>query len=173
MSSDSCLPCTTAGISSRVCARPGSTSRSAAAAYMILDFGEEDIDDAIAWTKQAKDKVGDFAAEQVPLLCQELLVRGRWQAIIIIAWGVAFCLVAVLVMKIGYGLLKKGAPLLRDWSTDGEGVITLLAGVLLLAVGAVAACTQCVAIRRGVYDYITVTTAPRAYIIEQLRHLIR
>jgi hypothetical protein len=31
----------------------GKTARSAAAAYMILDFGEEDANDAIAWTRRA------------------------------------------------------------------------------------------------------------------------
>jgi hypothetical protein len=31
----------------------GKTARSASAAYLILNFGEEDVEDAIAWTKQA------------------------------------------------------------------------------------------------------------------------
>lgn len=31
----------------------GKTARSASAAYLILDFGEDDIDQALAWTKQA------------------------------------------------------------------------------------------------------------------------
>lgn len=118
---------------------------------------EKNINEAINWLQQTGGSIQDFAAEQAPLYCSEIL---KWEIIrssVAAAACLAFVAVGILIMT----RLRKG------WATDSRidghfffGIVSFGVIVICLVAGVIS--SSCL---------IKAKVAPRLVIVEHLRSL--
>ena len=120
---------------------------------------ENNVNQAIEWLQKTGAAVQDFAVEQAPLYCREIVALEA-------AKGLALCGCAAVAMIIAFVLwrksleLKKGRNRDFDDSGDGTFAIACAAGFIGLAMMAIGSVTT-----------IRAKIAPRVVIVEHLRNL--
>jgi hypothetical protein len=125
------------------------------------DMKQENITEAIKWLQTTAGQIQDFAVEQAPLYCQEIVAWTFWHAMAGIALGVAFILVPVIFI---YNFRK---VILRDLSDAGH--VSFFAGVFgFFSLVAGVAC-----ICKSAPQAIKAHVAPRIVIIEHLQGLTK
>lgn len=119
---------------------------------------EKNINEAINWIQETASSVQDFAIEQAPLYCREVVAWEFWS-------GMALIGGALLVLVAGLLILKKVWKLLDG---DEETVIgsSVLFGIFILL--------PCViVITHGARNGIKAAVAPRVVIIEHLKDICK
>lgn len=117
---------------------------------------EKNINEAIDWLQQAGGSVQDFAVEQAPLYCREVVQWTLWSSV----GGVVF---AILLIVGACKLAKLG-----DWSWEEDSPIKAFAvpGICLAAwIASVVLLANCAPLA------IKAAVAPRLVIVEHLRGL--
>lgn len=98
---------------------------------------------------------GDFAAEQMPLLVQEMIAWGLWSATARLAFS-------VIAFVVGVCLIRRGA---KDPNADlGPPLIGL--GLFVGVLGFIGTVFE-------TQSVIKVTAAPRIYVLEQLKDFVQ
>lgn len=118
---------------------------------------EKNINEAIDWLQQTGGQLQDFAAEQAPLYCREVVAWEFWI-------GIAGSLLGLAITLFGAWLVRKGMQLSRAPESCGEEVFPLwLGGTAVVA----SICVLCAMAPRT----IKAAVAPRLVIVEHLRQL--
>lgn len=125
---------------------------------------EMNINEAIDWLQQTGGAIQDFAVEQAPLYCREVVAWEFW-------YGMAGCLGGLLLLTVGGLLLRKGFAITREgkgkglsyceredpFGWMGSAILLLVLGTILSAGSATKA--------------IKAAVAPRLVIVEHLKGL--
>ena len=115
---------------------------------------EKNINEAIDWLQQTGGSIQDFAVEQAPLYCREVVAWELW-------YGIAGIVLGLAVLLGGVWLVRKAMSMYRD---DGDGTeavpgmtgaLAIIGGVVIVAGSAPSA--------------IKAAVAPRLVIVEHLR----
>lgn len=120
----------------------------------MTETTEQNVNEAIDWLQKTGGSVQDFAAEQVPLYCREVVAWEFWS-------GVALMGGALLVLLVGVLTLRKVRKLLDD---DEESVIG--SGVAF-SIFIILPCVM--AVTHGARRSIKAAVAPRVVIVEHLK----
>lgn len=119
------------------------------------------------WLETAIKATADFSAQQVPLFIQELLAYNFVISLIWFIIGILLILAgAYALYSVVYGKLAK-----LDWTNtrDGfifsKGILALVMVVIGVSAGAPIACDNT--------DWIKIKLAPRVYLMEYARDLIK
>lgn len=113
---------------------------------------EQNINEAIDWLQRTGGSIQDFATQQAPLYCQEVVAWELWS-------GIAGAVLSLIALIPGI-LLTRHA--LRD--LEGEDGYMIVPGIFLILCGvAVLTCEGS--------DALKAVTAPRLVIVEHLRGL--
>lgn len=120
---------------------------------------EKNINEAIDWLQQVGGSVQDFAVEQAPLYCREVVAWNLQLGQILLGSAALTAVFFVVFWIRGARLIKR-----RKSSYDDDGIGHFVACVFL-AIGTVALGAH------GAYFAGKATTAPRLVIVEHLRGL--
>ena len=115
---------------------------------------EKNINEAIDWLQQTGGSVQDFAVEQAPLYCRELVAWELWSSGTAVAIGLVLILVAVRYL---YNC--------RKLSWDGDEAMPDFIGLM---------CSGCIAMILLLFNtspLIKAVVAPRIVIVEHLRSI--
>lgn len=120
---------------------------------------EENINEALNWLQETGSAVQDFAVEQTPLYCQEVVAWAFWQNAIGAGFGLALLAVGIFC---AYQLIKAS----RSDKDNEEFVmaISVIIGTLALMGGIIATATQ-------LPDAVKAAVSPRLVIVEHLMNL--
>jgi hypothetical protein len=118
---------------------------------------EKNINEAIDWLQQTGGQIQDFAAEQAPLYCREVVAWEFWI-------GIAGSLLGAALLLLGGWLVRKGIQLARNPQSSGEEAFPMMLGVVALSVSIGVFCTM-------LPRTIKAAVAPRLVIVEHLRQL--
>jgi uncharacterized membrane protein (UPF0136 family) len=115
---------------------------------------EQNLNEAIDWLQEAGGAIQDFAIEQAPLYCQELISYTiTMSTISVIGFGVV-ALIGLLLLVLGV-VFEKGFD---------EGIaFSFVGGAMLLVGGGIAIC--------DLSTLVKAHTAPRVLILEHVRGL--
>lgn len=115
---------------------------------------EKNINEAIDWLQETGGSIQDFAAEQAPLYCREVVAWELWH-------GIAGVVLGLAVLLFGVWLVRRAMAMYRP-DSDGSEMFPGMAGGLAIVGGVViVACSAPSAIKSAV--------APRLVIVEHLR----
>jgi hypothetical protein len=115
---------------------------------------EKNINEAIDWLQETGASVQDFAVEQAPLYCREVVAWELWSGVAGGVLGIAVILVGLWLLSIGRALLRCG--------NDRDAFFPMLGGIIASVVGSV--------ILSGSASHaIKAAAAPRLVIVEHLR----
>lgn len=117
---------------------------------------EQNINEAIDWLQQTGGSIQDFAAEQAPLYCQELIKYEIMSSAIGLIGGLVALAMSAIVIRF---LRKHEAEM-----DEGSFYLTFAVGGLLALAG-------CLFVARNVSPLVKAHTAPRVVIVEHLRSL--
>ena len=120
---------------------------------------EQNINEAINWLQQTGTSIQDFALEQAPLYCQELIT---WEVV----GGTAFAVFGLLLITAGALSARWGLkqPLCRYECMKEAAVVAVAAGGIAIAAGIPITTSNAL-------DVTKAKTAPRVVIMEHLRGL--
>jgi hypothetical protein len=118
---------------------------------------EKNINEAIDWLQQTSGQIQDFAAEQAPLYCREVVAWEFWI-------GIAGSLLGAAIALAGVWLVRKGIQLSHNPKSSGEEVLPMMFGAVVLLASIGLLCTM-------LPRTIKATVAPRLVIVEHLRQL--
>lgn len=120
---------------------------------------EENINEALNWLQVTGSAVQDFALEQAPLYCQEVVAWAFWQNAV--GAGIGLTLIAVGIFC-AYQLIKTS----RSYKDNDEVVMALstMVGGLALIVGIIATTIH-------LPDAVKAVVSPRLVIVEHLMNL--
>lgn len=123
---------------------------------------ENNINGAIQWLQQTGGAVQDFAVEQVPLYCREVVAWQLWT-------GIAGVVAGMLILAAGGTLLRKGFAIMKEGKGKGycereDPFGWMLPAIILLACGTMLVAGASL---KAVKAYV----APRMVIVEHLRSL--
>ena len=120
---------------------------------------EENINEALNWLQETGSAVQDFAVEQTPLYCQEVVAWMFWQNAIGAGFGLTLLAVGIFC---AYQLIKAS----RSDKDNEEFVmaISVVIGTLALMGGIIATATQ-------LPDAVKAAVSPRLVIVEHLMNL--
>ena len=120
---------------------------------------EENINEALNWLQETGSAVQDFAVEQTPLYCQEVVAWTFWQNAIGAGFGLTLLAVGIFC---AYQLIKAS----RSDKDNEEFVmaISVIIGTLALMGGTIATATQ-------LPDAVKAAVSPRLVIVEHLMNL--
>ena len=117
---------------------------------------EKNINEAIDWLQETGASVQDFAVEQAPLYCREVVAWELWSGVAGGVLGIAVILVGLWLLRIGRALIRCG--------NDCDAFLPMLGGVLASAIGAII-------LSESTPRAIKAAVAPRMVIVEHLRGL--
>lgn len=117
-------------------------------------LGKEAINEILEWAKGAKE----FVSEQAPELVREILAWGFWSsAIVAIVCAILVPVLLVLAYKLGKDSLERETPL-------------AFFSCMVLSIS----CFLCtIALSMNAYQAFYVSIAPRMYLLECLRDLVK
>jgi len=118
---------------------------------------EKNINEAIDWLQQTGGQIQDFAAEQAPLYCREVVAWEFWI-------GIAGSLLGAALLLLGGWLVRKGIQLAHNPQSRGEEAFPVMLGVVVLSASIGVFCTM-------TPRTIKAAVAPRLVIVEHLRQL--
>lgn len=120
---------------------------------------EENINEALNWLQETGSAVQDFALEQTPLYCQEVVAWAFWQNAIGAGFGLALLAVGIFC---AYQLIKAS----RSDKDNEEFVmaISVIIGTLALMGGIIATVIH-------LPDAVKAAVSPRLVIVEHLMNL--
>ena len=120
---------------------------------------EENINEALNWLQETGSAMQDFAVEQTPLYCQEVVAWAFWQNAIGAGTGLALLAVGIFC---AYQLIKTS----RSYKDNDEIVMALstIVGGLALIGGVIATTIH-------LPDAIKAVVSPRLVIVEHLINL--
>ena len=120
---------------------------------------EENINEALNWLQETGSAVQDFAVEQTPLYCQEVVAWTFWQNAIGAGFGLTLLAVGIFC---AYQLIKAS----RSDKDNEEFVmaISVIIGTLALMGGIITTATQ-------LPDAVKAAVSPRLVIVEHLMNL--
>lgn len=133
--------------------------------------GEERLARLLDWLDTTARTVGDFAAEQTPLLVQEIIAWGFWSQVVAavlwaVAWLVAFC-VGRWLFRLGTTLPlgdRRGLPHRSEGACFAMSFGTIIrVAAFFLLIGTAVHTTKAV----------KVSIAPRLYVLEYVQRLVR
>lgn len=119
---------------------------------------EKNINEAIDWLQQAGGSVQDFAVEQAPLYCREVVAWELWYGIALVVFGVVMLATTPLFWKLTAKVFK------TDKYGNPAALVPGFAGVM-------AAIAGCFVLSYGIPKAIKAAVAPRLVIVEHLRGL--
>ena len=120
---------------------------------------EENINEALNWLQETGSAVQDFAVEQTPLYCQEVVAWAFWQNAIGAGFGLALLAVGIFC---AYQLIKTsrsfkdGDEIVMAVSTV-VGILTLMGGIVVTG--------------NHLPDAVKAAVSPRLVIVEHLMNL--
>lgn len=126
---------------------------------------EKNINEAIDWLQQTGGSIQDFAVEQAPLYCQEII---RWEITRSVGgMGFAVFLIAIAI-ALGFSVKKS----IHKWrllpeasrSKEGPGMVRTISAFVLAGF-------SLLPFMNGAYKLARVISAPRVVIVEHLRNL--
>lgn len=117
---------------------------------------EKNINEAIDWLQSTGGSIQDFAAEQAPLYCREVVAWTLWS-------GVASITLGVVLLIVGAWLMRKAVAMYHA-KDNGDEVVPGMGGAIAIFAGIFI--TWCSA-----SDTIKAIVAPRLVIVEHLRSL--
>lgn len=117
---------------------------------------EKNINEAIDWLQQTGGQIQDFAVEQAPLYCREVVAWELWSGLVLVALGLGLLLVAVWLMKKGIAIYRGGGC--------GEEIGPMILSIFAFIVGGFL-------LANGAGSSIKASVAPRLVIVEHLRGL--
>jgi len=120
---------------------------------------EQNINEAINWLQSTAGQIQGFAAEQVPLYCQEVIAWTFWESCFWSGIGLIFA-------AMGAAFVKKGIRVYQDDPWGDESFFPILGGGMLLLFGVVATSTSAP-------QAIKAHVAPRLVIIEHLQGITK
>lgn len=120
---------------------------------------EQNVNEAIDWIQKTGGSLQDFAVEQAPLYCREIVAWELWSSLSIVV-GTSLCLI------VAYLLLRK------LWSRfdEGGGSADEPLAYGILVTGLVSIVCFCFLVN-GVYGAVKATVAPRIVIVEHLKEM--
>lgn len=110
---------------------------------------EKNINEAIDWLQQTGGSIQDFAMEQAPIYCKELIRYELWT-------GAIWLTLALLMLIVGVVLTWRG---LKD---DEEGTICSGFALGIISLLVLVLCSG---------DFVKAIVAPRVVIVEHLKSL--
>jgi hypothetical protein len=120
---------------------------------------EQNINEAIDWLQQTGGKIQDFAAEQAPLYCREVVAWEFWNATVYLSIGI----IVFFTCCIGLFLARK--EIKKSWDECDPGWPGCAALMALAAIGGLAMFAD------NIGTAIKAAVAPRLVIVEHLRGL--
>lgn len=121
---------------------------------------EQNINEAINWLQKTGESVQDFAVEQAPLYCREVVAWEFWSGLIESSAGLLLVVVGItfLILLVRWVRADHGEPNFRTMGSMFVAFICLPFGILSMA--------------GGIPKTIKSTVAPRMVIVEHLNALI-
>lgn len=119
---------------------------------------EKNINEAINWIQATSESVQDFATEQAPLYCREVVAWELWS-------GIALVSASVITLIIGLALLKK------FWKATDNDEECILGSSIAFGIFILLPCI--IVITHGARNSIKATVAPRVVIIEHLKDICK
>lgn len=118
---------------------------------------ESNLNEAIDWLQTTASSMQDFAVEQAPLYCQELVAWHLWE-------GITMVVLALVGLAIASIALKKAIPKAQvdEWAMTPP--ITIVASCLVAIFAVISLIT-------GVHRSVKAAVSPRLVIVEHLRAL--
>ncbi|MFH5804724.1 hypothetical protein [Alienimonas sp. DA493] len=123
--------------------------------------------DLLAWVRERAEAGEDFLAEQAPLVVEEYLRWGWWEAALSSGLYGAGLAVAACVAWVIAPVIKKllNTPILEQKESDFS--TALLGGMFALIVGLPSA----LCLTSALFELVQITVAPRVWLIERLADL--
>lgn len=116
---------------------------------------EKNINEAIDWLQQTGGSVQDFAVEQAPLYCREVVAWELWS-------NALFSIAGVGLVYVAFVFLRKS----KDWDYDDMVIeVVFPFGALITALAGLIMICECSP------DAIKAALSPRLVIVEHLRGL--
>lgn len=119
---------------------------------------EKNVNEAIDWLQKTGGSIQDFAVEQAPLYCREVVQWQLWEGIVCGSAGVILCLLVILFWKLTRKVFNT-----HDYGNPAA-IIPGIAGGLCAVFGTMALVV-------GSQKAIKAAVAPRLVIVEHLRGL--
>jgi hypothetical protein len=121
---------------------------------------EQNVNEAIDWIQKTGGSLQDFAVEQAPLYCREIVAWELWSNLCLVA-GMTICLIMA-------GLLWR--KLWSNFNKEGGGIADepIAYGILVTLLGSIVC--FCV-FGNGVYGAVKAKVAPRIVIVEHLKEM--
>jgi hypothetical protein len=128
---------------------------------------EKNINEAIDWLQQTGGSIQDFAAEQAPLYCREVVAWQLWTGIAACIAGILLIPLVVFCWKVSLRWSGEEDEKKKEnkWHSSSDGFIGPMIG------GIVAAVLALVLVGMGAPKAIKAAIAPRIVIVEHLRGL--
>ena len=120
---------------------------------------ETNINEAIDWLQASASQIQNFAAEQAPLYCREIVGWTFWEAIVWIGAGVMIGIVSAALLKWGASLFKEDPWCEKSCFPIIGGFVTGITAVMMIT--------------SNLPSAIKATVAPRLVIIEHLQGLTK
>lgn len=132
---------------------------------------EKNVNEAIDWLQKTGGSIQDFAVEQAPLYCREVIQWELWSGAVSCASGIVFAAIGVKLLRVAKKWSKEDAAKKAEaakqgcyHSTSDAYIVPLLAGLIALLISVLVLCESTPAV-------IKVVVAPRLVIVEHLRSL--
>lgn len=122
----------------------------------MTETTEQNVNEAIDWLQKTGGSVQDFAAEQVPLYCREVVAWEFWS-------GVALMGGALLALLIGTAIFRKA------WKAYGDDEEFVAGASILFGIFLLVPCL--ITITYGASSSIKAAVAPRVVIVEHLKDM--
>lgn len=129
---------------------------------MNPDTTEQNINQAIDWLQKTGWQIQDFAAEQAPLYCREVVAWELWSGAWTAIAGVLLAIIAAWLLKLMKRLAYSGKSPFNEDEFHPDGIFPAMA-----AICAIVAALVCISV--GVPQAIKAAVAPRLIIVEHLR----
>ena len=122
---------------------------------------EQNINEAIDWLQQTAGCIQDFATEQTPLYCQEVVAWTFWSGLVLTTAG-------VILLSVFIYCMKRISKEIRADGDENEYIIApcVIGGIITL-VGA------CALIGSGTHNMVKAKVAPRMVIFEHIQEIAR
>lgn len=126
----------------------------------MTDTTEQNVNQAIDWLQKTSGTIQDFAVEQAPIYCKEVISWYIFDGVIAVVLSFPLFLVSAFLYKRSRNLAQNK----KESSIGDEGAAHFVFGFIVF-VGAF------IALASGVSSIVKAATAPRIIIIEHLKGL--